>query len=41
MELKRIGAVTMGGLGGHVLGQVDDNDGVEGTLLDTHTATDT
>ena len=41
MELKRVSTVTMGCLGRHVLRQVDDNDGIEGALLDAHTATDT
>jgi len=40
MELKRIGTVTMGSLVIHVLRQVDDNDGIEGALLDAHTASD-
>ena len=41
MELERVGAVTMGSLRGHVLGQVDDNNGLVRALFHTHTATDT
>ena len=40
MELKRVGTVTMGGLGRHVLRQINDNNCFEGAAFDTHTTTD-
>lgn len=41
MQLEAVGAITVGDLALEVGGQVDDGNGVEGTLLGADTATDT
>jgi hypothetical protein len=39
MKLKSIGSISVGDLTSKALGQVDDSDCVEGTLLNAHTTT--
>lgn len=41
MQLERVGGVTMGGVLFKIGGQIDDVDGLEGTLLGANTTTDT
>lgn len=41
MQLEAVRAVAMGDLGLEVGGQIDDVDGIKGTLLGADTATDT